>query len=78
MPLTKRPKISERRKYIYRIADIVKQNVIEFVAWRECLPKLVLVWERDFETKGRIPLLRDFHYLVADIDAFASTWFDGS
>jgi hypothetical protein len=44
----------------------------------ECLPKLFLVSESDCEIEGWVPLLRDFYYLGADIDAFLITCSDGS
>ena len=37
-----------------------------------------LVWESDCEIEGWVPLLRDFHHLGANIDAFPITWSDGS
>jgi hypothetical protein len=65
-------------KRVHGVANIIEENVVECLSWPECLPELVLVWESDCEIEGGIPLLRDFHYLVADLDAFPITWSDGS
>jgi hypothetical protein len=65
-------------KDVYRIANIVKQNIVEFLVWSECLLELVLVRKSDYEIERWIPLLRDFGYLGADIDAFPDVWPDGS
>jgi hypothetical protein len=78
MPLAERLQIPERLKYVHGVANVVEENVVEFLTCPECLLKLVLVWESDCEIGRRIPLLRDFHYLSADVDAFAIAWSNGS
>ena len=65
-------------KHIHRIADIVKEDVIEFLVWLESLLKLLFVRKSHREFEGRISLLCDFHNLGADIDTFAVAWPDGS
>jgi len=52
MPLAKRPQISQGLKHIHRIADVVKEDVIEFFIWLESLLKLLLVWESYGEFEG--------------------------
>ena len=78
VPPAKRPQIAQRLKHINRVADIVEEDVIEFLLRTENLPKLLLVRERDCEFERWISLLRDIHYLGADVDAFAVAWPDGS
>src|SRR4249919_713593 len=69
--LAKRFQIPQRFKHIDRIADIVKQDVIEFCVSRENLPELLLVWKCNREFEARISLLCDCDNLRADINAFA-------
>jgi hypothetical protein len=63
-------------KHIYGVANIVEENVIEFLIRRESLLELLLVWESDREFEGRISLLRDFNNLSADVNTLALTWPD--
>ena len=74
----KRLQIAQRLKHIHGVADIVEEDVIEVLLRTENLPELVLVRKSDREIERWIPLLRDFHYLGADVDAFAVAWPDGS
>ena len=78
MSLAKRRQIAQSLKHIHRIADIVKEDVIEFLVWLESLLKLLFVRKSHREFEGRISLLCDFHNLGADIDTFAVAWPDGS
>ena len=76
MSLAKRRQIAQSLKHIHRIADIVKEDVIEFLVWLESLLELLLVWKGDREFKRWISLLCDIHDLMADLNAFAITWPD--
>ena len=73
VPLAKRPQISQRLKHIYGIADIVEENVVEFLVQIESLLELLLVWKGDREFKGWVSLLCDIHDLIADLDTFPTT-----
>jgi hypothetical protein len=76
VPLAKWPQISQRLKHIYGIADIVEENVVEFLLRVESLLELLLVWKGDRKFKGCISLLCDIDDLIADLDAFATAWPD--
>ena len=78
MPLAKRPQISQGLKHIHRIADVVKEDVIEFFIWLESLLKLLLVRESYGEFEGRTSLLCDFYNLRADVNAFTLTGLENS
>jgi hypothetical protein len=65
-------------KDVHGVANIIEEDVVECLTWPECLLELVCIWESDSEIEGWVPLLRDFHHLGANIDAFPITWSDGS
>src|SRR5207342_3202127 len=69
--LAKRFQIPQRFKHIDRIADIVKQDVIEFFVSLENLPELSLIWKCNREFEVWISLLCDCDNLSADINTFA-------
>src|SRR5437899_12035784 len=78
MSLAKRRQIAQSLKHIHRIADIVKEDVIEFLVWLESLLKLLFVRKTHREFEGRMSLLCDFHNRGAHIDTFPLAWPGGS
>jgi hypothetical protein len=76
MPPTKRLQIAQRLKDIDRVADIVKQDIIEFLLWFENSAELLLVRESHRKLKGRISLLCDFDNLRTNVNAFAFSRLD--
>src|SRR4029077_18051151 len=69
--LAKRSQITQGLEHIHRVADVVKEDVIEFFVRAESAPELFLVWKRDRKFEGWVSLPRNFHNLGADIDTFS-------
>jgi hypothetical protein len=63
-------------KDIHCVADIIKEDVIEFLLWLENSAELLLVWESHCKLKGRISLPSDFDNLRTNVNAFAFSWLD--
>lgn len=61
-------------KDIHDIANVIDQDVIEFLVRPESLLELLLIWESDCEFERWISLLRDFYNLSANVNAFAPAW----
>ena len=54
MSLAKRRQIAQSLKHIHRIANVVKEDVIEFFVRLESLLEFLLVWKSDRKFKRRI------------------------
>src|SRR6266498_4496148 len=78
MSLAKRRQIAQRLKHIHRIADVVKEDVIEFFVWLESALELVLVRESHGKFERWTSLLCDFYNLRADVNGFALTGLENS
>ena len=54
MSLAKRRQIAQSLKHIHRVANVVKEDVIEFFVRLESLLEFLLVWKSDRKFKRRI------------------------